>query len=85
MSGTIDFPPDTKAPGVSRHAYGLADVERVATQLETDGIALLPALLTADQLKGMKQASLEQFRRLSEDRTLPAYGRRCAPAGSGVH
>ena len=64
MSGTIDFPPDTKAPGVSRPAYGLADVERVATQLETDGIALLPALLTADQLKGMKQAFAAKLRRL---------------------
>lgn len=62
MSSTIDFIPGTKVPGVSRQAYTQTDVERVAAQLATDGIALLPTLLTAEQLKGMKQAFAAKLR-----------------------
>jgi hypothetical protein len=64
MSSTIDLLPGTKVPGVSRQTYAQADVERVEGQLATDGIALLPPLLTAEQLKEMKQAFAAKLRRL---------------------
>ena len=64
MSSNLDFLPGTKVPGVSHQASAQADVERVAAQLANDGIALLPSLLTAEQLKGMKQAFAAKLRRL---------------------
>ena len=64
MSSTLDFPLDTKVPGVSALAYNQADVDRVVTELEVQEIALLPPLLTEEQLKGMKQAFAGKLRRL---------------------
>src|SRR5262245_20669327 len=47
MSRTLNFPLATTSP---------RDVDRVVTELEVDGISVLPPLLTDEQLRSMQQA-----------------------------
>jgi hypothetical protein len=64
MSSTIDFLPGTTIQAAARPSDSQPDVESIVERLEVDGIALLPALLTPEQLAGMKRAFEAKLRRL---------------------
>jgi hypothetical protein len=64
MSSTLDLPPDTAVSNVSGQPYQQADVDRLVTELEVNGLALLPPLLTREQLRGMQQAFAAKLRGL---------------------
>jgi len=43
---------------------GLADADRLAAELEQDGVVVLPSLLTDEQLRGMRHAFAAKLKRL---------------------
>jgi hypothetical protein len=53
---TLDSQLDNRIPRGSGSASECAEVDRVVSELEVDGISVLPALVTENQLKGMKHA-----------------------------
>ena len=64
MSSNLEVWLDAAVPNQSTQPYLQADVDRLVTELEVNGIALLPPLLTQEQLAGMQQAFAARLRRL---------------------
>ena len=64
MSSNLDVWLDSAVPNQSTQPYQQADVDRLVTELEVNGIALLPSLLTQEQLTGMQRAFAAKLRRL---------------------
>ena len=67
MRSTIDFsaqPPLTNS--ADEQVLDPARVDRLVTELETNGIVLLPDLIPAERLSGMQHAFATKLRRLEQ-------------------
>jgi len=64
MIRTADFPSRTDSAKSSDAALDQLTVDRLITELDTNGIARLPNLLSTEQVRGMQQAFASKLRRL---------------------
>src|SRR4030095_11470049 len=64
MRRTVDFPSRVESAPAGEPAVDQTAVNRLFTELETNGIVVLPGLLSAGQLAGMQQAFQTKLRRL---------------------
>src|SRR6266496_2583610 len=64
MRRTADFPSRTDPAPSSEQAVDQPTVERLFAELDTNGIVLLPSLLSAEQLQGMQRAFESKLQRL---------------------
>lgn len=64
MRRTADFPSSTELAKSSEPVVDQATVNRLFTELDTNGIVVLPELLSAEQLHGMQTAFAAKLKRL---------------------
>src|SRR6267378_3125303 len=64
MIRTADFPSRTDSAKSSDAALDQLTVDRLITELDTNGIVRLPNLLSTEQVRGMQQAFASKLRRL---------------------
>lgn len=64
MRRTADFPARTESAPVGETAVDPSTVDRLFAELDTNGIVVLPDLLSPEQLRGMQKAFETKLRRL---------------------